>query len=220
MWDREPDRGQPRDDGVAGRPPGRSSEGHQHACAREPPEERGLKRVERHRRRQEPHHHETDQQDPPRPPPATGSPPSSGRTTSSTSTNSPAASRPATPTVTSIRHRCRYTVHSSPPPSMTAARIRVPSATTSTIHCGTASRPRSRSEPKAMSVSPNNHSTTTSVSEPAAATTKRSTSAGDRSMGTATVLPTRRPVDGTAYTATRRTLNNTFFKQAAGPASR
>ena len=73
--------------------------------------------------------------------------------------NTTTASTPAAAVVISMRQRRWYTVQHSPPPSTAAASTRVPMTTTSRIHCGTASSPRSRSDANPTRVSPNSHST-------------------------------------------------------------
>jgi len=64
----------------------------------------------------------------------------------------------------------------------THAITRVPITTTSMIQVGTASRPRRRSDPNVTSVSPNNRSRRITTRSRTAATTRRSTSLGDRAI--------------------------------------
>ncbi len=92
------------------------------------------------------------------------------------------ARRTASTTVTSSRHRPRRTVTTSPPPKKMTASTLVPITTTAASHSGRASNPLSTSEAKATRVSPNSHWMTISTRSATVATTRRNTSAGDRSV--------------------------------------
>ena len=86
---------------------------------------------------------------------------------------------------------CRMAVHASPPTSTTTVRTRVPTTMAVSSQLGSASSPRSRSEAKATSVSPNSHSSSRMTTSATAATARRRKSAGDRTRCASVVIAAR-----------------------------
>ncbi len=86
----------------------------------------------------------------------------------------------ATSAVSTIRRPLRAAVITTPTTNTARATRRVPTTSRLTSQWGSALNPASRLEAKVTSVSPNNHSTSTTTSRVTAATTVRKMSEGER----------------------------------------